>query len=308
MAKIRPLTPELLKVATEELNEVPERIEKDLESLRDWLAKEPHITSRTDDQFLVAFLRNFKYSLEKSKEMIDSYYSVRSAIPEMRKDRDPISERNRQIVKTGYSLPLPKCTPSGPRIYLNRISVFDPNKFSILEILKVASMMNDVAIMDDDNAVISGHVDIMDIKDLTSAHYMAFTPSVLKKLILIAQQATPLHQKEIHYLNLPSSMMTLFNIFKKYLTEQNGVKVYVHANLESLQAAISKDILPEEYGGTGGKIAEITAEWERKLLEKRQWFLEDEKYGTDEKKRAGTPRTPESLFGFEGSFRQLEFD
>uniref|UniRef100_A0A1B0C811 CRAL-TRIO domain-containing protein n=1 Tax=Lutzomyia longipalpis TaxID=7200 RepID=A0A1B0C811_LUTLO len=282
-------------IAQEELNEVPERIEKDLQVLKDWLAKQPHLHSRTEDQFLVAFLRNFRYSLEKAKEMIDSYYSVRTAIPEMRKDRDPLSEKNREIVQTGYSLYLPKCAPGGPRIFLNRVSAFDPNKYSIYELMKVASMINDIAIMEDDNAVISGHIDIMDLKDLTMAHYSVFTPTVLKKLIMIAQQATPLHQKEIHYLHLPATMNTLFNVFKKYLTEKNGVKIYVHNNLESLQAAISSEFLPAEYGGQGGTIAEIAANWEKKLLEKREWFLDDEKYGTDEKKRRGPPRTAETI-------------
>ncbi|XP_055692286.1 uncharacterized protein LOC129795224 [Lutzomyia longipalpis] len=308
MAQIRPLSKELQAIAQEELNEVPERIEKDLQVLKDWLAKQPHLHSRTEDQFLVAFLRNFRYSLEKAKEMIDSYYSVRTAIPEMRKDRDPLNEKNREIVQTGYSLYLPKCAPGGPRIFLNRVSAFDPNKYSIYELMKVASMINDIAIMEDDNAVISGHIDIMDLKDLTMAHYSVFTPTVLKKLIMIAQQATPLHQKEIHYLHLPATMNTLFNVFKKYLTEKNGVKIYVHNNLESLQAAISSEFLPAEYGGQGGTIAEIAANWEKKLLEKREWFLDDEKYGTDEKKRRGPPRTAETMFGFEGSFRQLEFD
>ncbi|XP_059608032.1 uncharacterized protein LOC132255878 [Phlebotomus argentipes] len=308
MAKIRPLNRELEIVVREKLHEVPERIEKDLQALKDWLAKEPHLISRTDDQFLVAFLRNFKYSLEKSKEMIDNYYSVRSTIPEMRKDRDPVSEQNKAIIRTGYSLPMPNCPPGGSRIYLNRISVFDPNKFTIYEMLKVASMINDIAIMEDDNCVVAGHVDIIDLKGMTTAHYMTFTPTVLKKLIMIAQQATPLHQKEIHYLNLPSSMMTLFNMFKKQMIEKSGVKIHVHASLESLQSAIPLEFLPEEYGGTGGSLPDIIAGWEKKLAERRQWFLDDEKYGTDESKRKGTPRTAESLFGFEGSFRQLEFD
>lgn len=308
MAQIRPLTSELEIVAREELNEIPGRIEKDIQSLREWLEKQPHLNARTDDQFLVAFLRNFKYSLEKSKEMIDSYYSVRTAIPEMRTNRDPLDEKVREIIQTGFSMYLPKCAPGGPRIYVNRISAYDPNKYGIYDVMKVASMINDIAILDDDNAVVAGHIDIMDLKDMTMAHYSAFTPTVLKKLIMIAQQATPLHQKEIHYLHLPSGMMTLFNYFKKYLTEKSGVVIYVHPNLQSLHAAVSPEYLPAEYGGQGGTFAEIAANWEKKLLEKRQWFLDDEQYGTDEKKRKGTPRTAETMFGFEGSFRQLEVD
>ena len=49
-------------------------------------------------------------------------------------------------------------------------------------------------------------------------------------------------------------------------------------------------------------------EWCKKLESHRSWFLEDEKYGCDEKKRPGKPKTHEDLFGLEGSFRQLNVD
>lgn len=40
----------------------------------------------------------------------------------------------------------------------------------------------------------------------------------------------------------------------------------------------------------------------------RSWFLEEEKYGTNEQKRPGKPKTTENIFGADGSFRKLEVD
>lgn len=48
--------------------------------------------------------------------------------------------------------------------------------------------------------------------------------------------------------------------------------------------------------------------WLKKLEEYRGWHEEDTQYGTDELKRPGKPKTAETLFGVEGSFRQLEVD
>lgn len=52
----------------------------------------------------------------------------------------------------------------------------------------------------------------------------------------------------------------------------------------------------------------ILAYWKKKVESYRDWFLEDEKYKTDESKRPGTPRSVNNVFGMEGSFRQLSVD
>lgn len=77
MLKIRPLSDELQKMACDELNEDPERLQSDIENLRNWIKQNPQIRSREDDQFLVGFLRGSKSSLEKAKKKIESFYLCR---------------------------------------------------------------------------------------------------------------------------------------------------------------------------------------------------------------------------------------
>jgi hypothetical protein len=101
MANIRPLTRELSKKAASELNEIPERIQGDLNTIREWLKKCPHITPCTDDQFLVAFLRGCEYRLELVKEKLDLFYTVRSALPQMLQNRDPSDGKIKEILRLG---------------------------------------------------------------------------------------------------------------------------------------------------------------------------------------------------------------
>ena len=98
--EIRPLTANLQKKAIEELNEVPERIAADLQVLREWIAKQPHLRSRTTDQFLIAFLRGCKYSLEKAKKKLDSYYTLRTNFPDLFQVFAD-DQRARTIIKLG---------------------------------------------------------------------------------------------------------------------------------------------------------------------------------------------------------------
>lgn len=49
---IRELSPELAKIAAEELNEKPGQIKDDVQYLKEWLAKQPHLKARTGKDFI----------------------------------------------------------------------------------------------------------------------------------------------------------------------------------------------------------------------------------------------------------------
>lgn len=67
--------------------------------------------------------------------------------------------------------------------------------------------------------------------------------------------------------------------------------------------------MPTDYEGEAGSLASITEEWEKKFLSYRDYLVEENiKYGVDEKKRVGRPKNAESLFGIDGTFRQLQVD
>jgi hypothetical protein len=101
MINLRPLSPELAALAAKELNESPDRLASDLKALKEWIRQSPHLRVRMDDQFLVAFLRGCKYSLEKAKQKFDLYYTVRSFMPEVMMNRDPLDERLQTIIRLG---------------------------------------------------------------------------------------------------------------------------------------------------------------------------------------------------------------
>lgn len=99
---IRELSPELAAKAAAEINEVPDKIQADLAILKEWMRKSAHINGRiNDDQFLVNFLRGCKYSMEKVKEKLDLFYTIRTQLPEIMTNRDPLSKKNMEIIKHG---------------------------------------------------------------------------------------------------------------------------------------------------------------------------------------------------------------
>ena len=57
--------------------------------------------SFSDDAFVLAFLRGCKFSLERTKEKMDTFYTVRSACPEFFADWDIKSEVNQGLLQRG---------------------------------------------------------------------------------------------------------------------------------------------------------------------------------------------------------------
>lgn len=102
MSATRPLIPELAEKAKNELNEVVDTIERDLELIKDWLKKSPHIKGRSDDQFLLCFLRGCKFSIEKVKLKLDLFYTIRSQLPEIMRNRDPLEKSVLRTIRFGF--------------------------------------------------------------------------------------------------------------------------------------------------------------------------------------------------------------
>lgn len=99
--EIRPLSTELQKIAKEELNEIPEEMCEAVKSLRERIQGIVYLKARTDDQFLVNYLRGSKYNLKKAEKKIETFYTVRNQSPELMNDRDPANERINEIIQLG---------------------------------------------------------------------------------------------------------------------------------------------------------------------------------------------------------------
>lgn len=225
--KIRPLCEELRKLAKDELNEDETQLEKELEVFRYWILHQPHLRARTDnDQHLLTFLRGSKHDMPRAKKKIDAYYTIRSACPEIFTDRDVTIERVREVVRLGVGLVLPQTrTKDSPRILLIRAGGYNATKYGFLETIKVGMMIQDIQFVEDDNMAVAGDLGIIDLANITAAHFFQVTPSMLRKVLLLKQDGSPLRQKGFHFINVPPGFETLANMGRKLLTDKNRNRV-----------------------------------------------------------------------------------
>ncbi|TMW50308.1 hypothetical protein DOY81_004585 [Sarcophaga bullata] len=310
MAQIRPLSEELQKAATELLGEDPARIPADLEILKTWIKQQPHLRANTDDQFLIAFLRGCKYSMERAKSKIDKFFTLKSKFPEIFGATDVDDPKFREILKLGMWSYLP--TPlyeNGPRIGIMRMGLYSAEKYSIEDVMSVAAVLQEILLLEDDYANVHGVVFIGDFEKATMGHMFQMTPSVAKKMTVFSEEAVPLRPKASHFINTPAGFEPVFNMIKPMMSEKQQKRLYVHGNkMDLLTKEIPLKYLPKDYGGENGSFAEINVEWEKKVDKYRDYFKRNAEFGTDEKLRPGQAIDFDSLFGIEGSFRKLNVD
>lgn len=78
MANIRKLVPELDEVARTTLNEDPNTRDDLIVAFRNWIDEQDYLMARTDDQFLVAFLRFCQWDLEEAEKRIVFFYDYKT--------------------------------------------------------------------------------------------------------------------------------------------------------------------------------------------------------------------------------------
>lgn len=76
----------------EELKKNTDLKEDDMQMLRDWYKKQPHLPPLTDAE-LVLFLHSNYYRMEPTKATIDTYFTVRTHVPEFFSNRDPLGSK-----------------------------------------------------------------------------------------------------------------------------------------------------------------------------------------------------------------------
>ncbi|KOB72985.1 Uncharacterized protein OBRU01_11547 [Operophtera brumata] len=247
---IRELPPDLAKIAAEELNEKASQTKNDVQHLKEWIAKQPHLKARTDDQWLVAMLRGCKFSLERVKQKLDMYYTLRTTAPDVTLRLKPSSTAFLDFFRVGTVVVLPK--PKGrlfPRVILIRPGVYGPAVNSVADLMCVLYYLVQVLIVEDDVASVMGTKIMVDYTGATMNHLVQASPSMIKKMMAVSQDSMPLRLKGSHHVNLPLGIDKIFSLISGFLNEK-------------------------------GK---------ERFKEYNAWMIEEEQLGTDESKRVGPP-------------------
>ncbi|KAK7866406.1 hypothetical protein R5R35_009828 [Gryllus longicercus] len=290
----------------------------DLQHLQDWLAKQPHLPPMLDEE-LAPFLACSEYSLQRAKQLVDKFWTMRTHAPELFSGRDPDDADNREQLQAFRVARLPRCAPGGQRVVVlgyAPAAAFDPARFDGARSLRLSTALMEVVGLQEAQAP-AGRAPLallLDALHVSLAH-LARTPlPALQRLMAFVQEAAPLRISAVHVIRLGAVGHRALALVRPLMSPELQRMTHFHSgDMAEFYEEFPKDILPEEFGGTCGTIAEYHGALVRELCARREWLLAQEARRVDEGRRPPGAASPlqgayAQLFGAHGSFRQLQID
>ncbi|XP_069699164.1 alpha-tocopherol transfer protein-like [Periplaneta americana] len=284
-------------------------IKEAVEMLKNWIQLQPHLPKEEGslhEARLERWLIRCKNSMERTKQSIDMYYTLKSLLPEMMSDWNMQSKWFKTISMLTYFTHMPQMTPDYERVVCIGVLSNDPTDFVLEDWFRMAMMTFEVRMCEDYSL---RDIFIIDLAHYTLGHVTKVTFPCMKKAEACIMKAFSTRLKAVHFINVQPFAAVIADLLKSVLSSKIAARIQVHAtDLTEFHKQVPKESLPTEMGGCGGSINDNWNVWLKKLETYQDWFLQHENVKSDEKKRLGGNATSSDLFGIEGSFRKLNVD
>ncbi|XP_074656085.1 alpha-tocopherol transfer protein-like isoform X1 [Tubulanus polymorphus] len=291
------LSIELQKKAYMELNEKAEWRSRDIQALRDMVIAHPGLTARTDDAFLLRFLRARKFDYDRAFKLLVNHYKIQKKYPEIYSDFRPSTVKH--VFDDGIVNVLPSRDRFGCRILVQRPGLYDAVNmpYSVNDAFK-ATLITLEKLVEEEETQING---IQVIVDLTGvgwplakclARYSS--PSMM---VNIMQDAFPMRVKGVHHIHEPKVFGYIFNLIKPFLKEKLAKRIHFHrSDLEKcFYNEFPREILPRDIQ-LGGYCDPLPSQWWTDIVMAAEEEFEGyKKHCLDEVRLMEAPPTTDEL-------------
>lgn len=97
--------------------------------------------------------------------------------------------------------------------------------YTIQDVIKVSTMINDIQLRNDDNLAVAGQIGILDMAGVRPQHFAQYNPTFIKKMTMMSHEGSPLRHRGFHYINTPAGFEQVFNVFKSVMNEKRKENV-----------------------------------------------------------------------------------
>ncbi|XP_053951152.1 alpha-tocopherol transfer protein-like [Anastrepha ludens] len=293
------------------------QLNEKLDELEQWFKENPNLPEEIDRVLLRRFFKCMYFNMEDTKKLIELNFSLRNKNPQLFLDRDPEEDAVKAVREATDMIPLPGLTPEGYKILFYRLADSDPKKLNSKGECKTAFLLADCRFADldleeqppqtnakesnedtrlasateketldslendalEDNFISNGEVQICDISGYTLSHLTRISYPTLRMYMNFLQEAYPVRLRAMHIINCPSFLNSMIAIVKPFINDHVYNMIQFHTEgLDSLYEKVPRDLLPNEYGGKAGPIAELKQKWAEELKTKRDYLMDPKQW------------------------------
>ncbi|XP_015173891.1 PREDICTED: clavesin-2 [Polistes dominula] len=256
-----PIDEETKAIAVKELRETEENVQKGIETLRKYIEDDETLHFKTDDEFLIIFLRVCKYYPKSTYELIKRIADFKLKNASLINNLMPADEKVTLLEHNVVNVLKGRDDKRRRVLILNVGKSWDPSKVSADQIFRVLYLIHIAAIYEPETQV-RGSVVIMDFDGLSMKQVMGLTPSFSMRLLTFIQDAVPMRLKEVHIVKQPFIFKMVWKMFSPFVREKLNKRLYFHGtNMSELHKCISPSHLPKNYGGLLPEIDYKSADW-----------------------------------------------
>ncbi|CAH1399781.1 unnamed protein product [Nezara viridula] len=219
------------------------KIKEDIEILRTWLRKQPHMPQDIDDELLMPFICGTK-SIEKAKRKLESFCTLHSKYTDNFSFpfRDPLDPVFQASYEMGKMFMLPKTTPEGYRVFFAICDDFD--KYDGFQSNVIMSMVLEVEMMmhpDSPGIILAFDCRGVDVRIMTK---MGLSPMTF--FLEYLQNSIPMKMKRMLIYNTPPIFGAFVNTFVKPYAKKKLFDriIFTTKGDEALKEYFPVDILP----------------------------------------------------------------
>ncbi|XP_067122681.1 clavesin-1-like isoform X2 [Centruroides vittatus] len=251
--------------------------EKELQEFRTAVLKEEQLKCRSDDIFLLSFLRARKYDRERALKLLKNYYATRKKYTDIFKDLRPSALES--FLQMGMMCI--KRLENGQVLGLGRVSHWDATKVRAIDVARCILLLIDME-LNDHPMQVNGLYVLIDVKTFSWRHFIQFTPTFIYLLLSSLYQSIPLNYKGVHFVNVNKYLQAVVAMAYPFLPYKLKQRFHIHgSNMEKLHKEIEPKYLNAEFGC---ELSPFDAsETNQKLRDIEELFVENEKYWTEEK-------------------------
>lgn len=230
-----------------------EDIARDVLILSEWWRKQAHFPKTIDEDWLQRILMRNKFRVEQTKQKLEAYFTLRTIHKESFSidDFHPKSDNFKRFMRSVLLYPSAKTTKEGLRIYIFKFNDPNPDIYEFRFLMKWIYVIAEVLLSYD---FVVGDRVIFDVGDFQMGHFLKINPNDLVKIFALWQEGFSGRIHRMDFVNSPSFINLLTKLVAPLLKKG---KICLHDSYESLYKDVPKENLPEEMGGTEGKIREL---------------------------------------------------